>query len=74
VRDAFDADEIARFRELRDRDRVGEYVLPRPPILLTRRDLETTWFAGTEDRFHAHSRDDLARMAAAADSVYLTTE
>lgn len=71
LRDDFEADEISRFRDLRDRERIGEHILPRPPILLTRRDLETTWFAATEERFHGHRRGEPARFAAASDSVYL---
>lgn len=71
LRDDFDADEVERFRDLRDRERIGERILPRPPILLTRRDLETTWFAATQERFHGHGRGELARFAAASDSVYL---
>jgi hypothetical protein len=64
LRDAFEPEEVERFRALRDRERVGEHIIARPPILLTRRDLETTWVAGTEERFHGHGRDDLARFAA----------
>lgn len=70
LRDAFSEEEIALFRELRDRERYGDVVVPRPPIVLTRADLERGDFARRDllERSHA---GDISGIAESSDRIYL---
>lgn len=73
LRDAFSDEEIALFRELRDRERYGDIVVARPPILLTRADLERGDFARQELLEHS-LLGRISGIAAAADRIYLREE
>jgi hypothetical protein len=70
LRDAFSVEEIALFRELRDRERYGDIVVARPPILLTRTDLERDDFARSDLLDHSHV-GQISGIAQAADRIYL---
>ena len=70
LRDAFSDGEIALFRELRDRERYGDIVVGRPPILLTRPDLERGDFARSDLLEHSHV-GQISGIAEAADRIYL---
>jgi hypothetical protein len=70
LRDAFSDGEIALFRELRDRERYGDIVVRRPPILLTRADLERGDFARSDLLERSHV-GQISGIAEAADRIYL---
>jgi len=70
LRDELSHEEIELFRELRDHERIGENVLRRPPIVLTRRDLEAGDFARRDELEHYH-HGELERFAFASDRLYL---
>jgi DNA-directed RNA polymerase subunit RPC12/RpoP len=70
LRNAFSDEEIALFRELRDRERYGDIVVARPPILLTRADLERGDFARSDLFEHSHV-GQISGIAEAADRIYL---
>jgi hypothetical protein len=70
LRDAFSEEEIALFRDLRDRERYGDVVVARPPIVLTGADLERGDFARHDllERSHA---GEISGIAEASDRIYL---
>lgn len=70
LRDRLSDEEVELFRALRDRERIGEHILPRPPIILTRRDLEVGDFAD-RDELQRYYRGELTNVAFAADRLYL---
>jgi hypothetical protein len=70
LRNAFSDEEIGLFRDLRDRERYGDIVVARPPILLTRADLERGDFARRDLLEHAHG-GDISSIAEAAGRIYL---
>jgi hypothetical protein len=70
LRETFSDEEIALFRELRDRERYGDIVVPRPPILLTRGDLERDDFARRDLLEQSHV-GEISGIAEAADRIYL---
>jgi hypothetical protein len=70
LRDELDDEEVTLLRAVRDRNRVRDQIIPRPPIVLTRRDLERGEFARI-DELHGYYRGELARVADAADRLYL---
>jgi hypothetical protein len=71
LRDGFMDAELALFKALRDRERYGEFVVARPPILLTRADLERGDFAESDQLPRRTNLGDLAGLAAASNAIYL---
>jgi hypothetical protein len=70
LRGELSADEIGLFRALRDREQIGDHVLPRPPIIVTRPDLELGDFA-RRDELEQYYHGELANAAAASNVLYL---
>jgi hypothetical protein len=70
LRDTFSEEEIALFRELRDRERYGDIVVPHPPILLTLADLERGDLA-RHDLLERSHIGEISGIAEASDRIYL---